>query len=148
MHAYLATICRDLGGEAFCVGGVSDHVHVVTTLPRTLSQAELIEQIKKPSSKWIKALGARYRGFSWQRGYAAFSVSPSHLEAVLQYVQRQEEHHRTHTFQTNTESCCADTTLSSTSNMCGIDGDGRVESRLQRWLIVRSQFLGRCPRLM
>jgi putative transposase len=36
---------------------------------------------------------------SWQRGYAAFSVSPSHLEAVLQYAQRQEEHHRTHTFQ-------------------------------------------------
>ncbi len=85
--------------KPFCVGGVSDHVHVVTTLPRTLSQAELIEQIKKPSSKWIKAFGARYRGFSWQRGYAAFSVSPSHLEAVLQYVQRQEEHHRTHTFQ-------------------------------------------------
>ncbi len=99
MHAYLATICRDLGGEAFCVGGVSDHVHVVTTLPRTLSQAELIEQIKKPSSKWIKAFGARYRGFSWQRGYAAFSMSPSQLEVVLQYVQRQEEHHRTHTFQ-------------------------------------------------
>jgi len=84
---------------AVTVEGVSDHVHVVTTLPRTLSQAELIEQIKKPSSKWIKAFGARYRGFSWQRGYAAFSVSPSHLEAVLQYVQRQEEHHRNHTFQ-------------------------------------------------
>jgi len=84
---------------AVTVEGVSDHVHVVTTLPRTLSQAELIEQIKKPSSKWIKAFGARYRGFSWQRGYAAFSVSPSHLEAVLQYVQRQEVHHRTHTFQ-------------------------------------------------
>ena len=144
MHAYLATICRDLGGEAFCVGGVSDHVHVVTTLPRTLSQAELIEQIKKPSSKWIKAFGARYRGFSWQRGYAAFSVSPSHLEAVLQYVQRQV----LALFKMSTESCCADTTLSSTSNMCGIDRDGRVESRLQRWLIVRSQFLGRCPRLV
>jgi putative transposase len=149
MHAYLATICRDLGGEAFCVGGVSDHVHVVTTLPRTLSQAELIEQIKKPSSKWIKAFGARYRGFSWQRGYAAFSVSPSHLEAVLQYVQRQEEHHRTHTFQDEyRELLRRHNILSSTSNMCGIDGDGRVESRLQRWLIVRSQFLGRCPRLM
>src|SRR5207302_9767300 len=98
-HAYLATICRDLIGEPLCVGGVSDHVHIVTTLPRTLSQAELIEQIKKPTSKWIKAVEARYRGFSWQRGYAAFSVSPSQLEAVLQYVQRQEEHHRTQTFQ-------------------------------------------------
>jgi REP-associated tyrosine transposase len=83
-HAYLAAMCRDLGGEALCVGGVSDHVHIVTTLPpRTLSQAELIEHIKKPTSKWIKAVEARYRGFSWQRGYAAFSVSPSQLEAVL-----------------------------------------------------------------
>src|SRR5437764_11110560 len=96
MHAYLSTICRDLGGEAL---RVADHVHIVTTLPRTLSQAELIEEIKKPSSKWIKALEARYRGFFWQRGYAVFSVSQNQLEAVLQYVQRQEEHHRTHTFQ-------------------------------------------------
>ena len=46
-HAYLATICRDLGAELAHVGGVADHVHIVTTLPRTFSQAELIEQIKK-----------------------------------------------------------------------------------------------------
>ena len=99
MHAYLATICRDLGAEVVCVGGVSDHVHIVTTLPRTVSQAQLVEQIKKTSSKWIKALDARYRGFFWQRGYSAFSVSPSQLEAVLQYVEAQEEHHRKRSFQ-------------------------------------------------
>ena len=99
MHGYLATLCRDLGGELVHVGGVSDHVHVVTTLPRIMSQAELIEQIKKASSKWIKALGAQYRGFFWQRGYGVFSVSPSQLESVLKYVDGQEEHHRTRTFQ-------------------------------------------------
>ena len=90
MHAYLATICRDLGGELVRVGGVADHVHIVTTLPRTLSQAQLIEQIKKTSSKWIKTIDASYRGFFWQRGYGAFSVSPSQLEAVLQYVDGQQ----------------------------------------------------------
>ena len=95
MHAYVATICRDLAAEFVHVGGMADHVHVVITLPRTLSQAELIEQIKKTSSKWIKALDARYRGFSWQRGYSAFSVSPSQLKAVLEYVDTQQEHHRT-----------------------------------------------------
>ena len=47
MHAYLATICRDVGADIVHVGGVADHVHIVTTLPRTFSQAELIEQIKK-----------------------------------------------------------------------------------------------------
>ena len=99
MHGYLATICRDLGADIVHVGGFSDHVHIVTTLPRTLSQAQLIEQMKKTSSKWIKALDARYRGFFWQRGYGAFSVSPSQLEAVLRYVDTQQEHHSTRTFQ-------------------------------------------------
>ena len=99
MQAYLATICRDVGADFVRVGGVADHVHIVTTLPRTLSQAQFIEQIKKASSKWIKALAAGYRGFFWQRGYGAFSVSPSQLEAVLEYVETQQEHHRTRTFQ-------------------------------------------------
>ena len=99
MHAYLATVCRDLGAEVVRVGGVADHVHIVTMLPRTVSQAQLIEQIKKVSSKWIKTLDARYRSFFWQRGYGAFSVSPSQLEAVLEYVDTQQEHHRTRTFQ-------------------------------------------------
>jgi REP element-mobilizing transposase RayT len=72
MHAYLATICRDLGAELVHVGGVADHVHIVITLPRTLSQAQLVEHIKTTSSKWIKAIDARSRGFAWQRGYGAF----------------------------------------------------------------------------
>jgi len=99
MHAYLATICRDLGAELVCIGGVADHVHTVTTLPRTISQAELVEQLKKASSKWIKGVDARYRSFFWQRGYGAFSVSPSQLDAVMQYIDAQEEHHRVRTFQ-------------------------------------------------
>jgi putative transposase len=99
MHAYLATTCRSAGADFVRVGGVSDHVHIVTTLARTLSQAQLVEEIKKASSKWVKALHARYRGFFWQRGYAAFSVSPSQLDSVLEYVNKQQEHHRTRTFQ-------------------------------------------------
>ncbi len=99
MHAYLATVCRDLGAELVRVGGGADHVHIVTTLPRTVSQAEFIEQMKKTSSKWIKALDARYRGFFWQRGYGAFSVSLSQLDTVLDYVKAQQQHHRTRTFQ-------------------------------------------------
>jgi REP element-mobilizing transposase RayT len=51
VHAYLATVCRDLGAELVRVGGVVDHVHIVTTLPRTLSQADLVERIKKTFSK-------------------------------------------------------------------------------------------------
>jgi putative transposase len=99
MHAYVATICRDLNGEALRVGGVADHLHIVTTLPRTLSQSAMVETVKKTSSKWIKKLDSKYRQFYWQRGYGAFSVSPSQLHAVLEYVDNQEEHHRTRSFQ-------------------------------------------------
>jgi putative transposase len=99
MHAYLATISRDFGTEFAHVGGVADHVHIIAALPRTVSQAEFIEQIKKTSSKWIKSLSVRYRGFFWQRGYRAFSVSPSLLDSVLQSVKTQQTHHYTRTFQ-------------------------------------------------
>ena len=99
MHAYIATICRDLNGDALRGGGVADHLHIVTTLPRTLSQAAMVETLKKTSSKWIKGLDSKYRRFYWQRGYGAFSVSPSQLNALLEYVESQEEHHRTRTFQ-------------------------------------------------
>jgi len=148
MHAYLATICRDLGDEAFRVGGVSDHVHVVTTLPRTLSQAELIEQIKKPSSKWIKAFGVAIEAFPGNAAMQHFRRAQATLKLCCYTCRDKKSIIVLTLFKMITESCCADTTLSSASNMCGIDGDGRVESRLQRWLIVQSQFLGRCPRLM
>ncbi len=59
----------------------------------------MVEAVKKTSSKWIKGLDSKYRGFYWQRGYGSFSVSPSQLDAVLQYVTNQEEHHRTYGFQ-------------------------------------------------
>ena len=83
MHGYLATICRDLGADIVHVGGFSDHVHIVTTLPRTLSQAQLIEQMKKTSSKWIKALDARYRGFFWQQGRLSLGKGEGEGEGFL-----------------------------------------------------------------
>jgi REP element-mobilizing transposase RayT len=99
LHAYVATICRDLDADALRVGGVADHLHIITTLPRTLSQAGMVETVKKTSSKWMKGLDPKYRGFYWQRGYGAFSIGPSQVDAVLKYIEDQEEHHRTRSFQ-------------------------------------------------
>ena len=99
IHAYLAMLCRDLQAEVFDVGGVADHIHIVSTLPRTISQADLVEKIKTTSSKWIKQIDSRYRSFFWQRGYSVFSVSPSQLNALRKYVKTQERHHRKRTFQ-------------------------------------------------
>lgn len=99
LHAYLATVGRDNGSNVCRVGGVADHVHLVATLPRTISQSDFLEEIKKHSSRWIKEVDPRYSGFSWQRGFGIFSVSQSQLDDVIRYVETQEEHHRKMTFQ-------------------------------------------------
>ena len=99
MHAYLATLCRDCDCEAYRVGGAADHVHIAARLARTISQADLLENIKKTSSFWIKQQGSQYEQFFWQGGYGNFSIGWSQLEELVRYIDRQELHHRTQTFQ-------------------------------------------------
>jgi len=99
MHAYLATVCRDCGCEAYRVGGTSDHVHIAARLAHTITQAELLEKIKKTSSVWIKEQGPKYDRFFWQKGYGDFSIGWSQLEELIRYIDHQEEHHHKQTFQ-------------------------------------------------
>jgi len=99
MHAYLASVCRDCDCEAYRVGGAADHVHIAARLARTVSQADLLEKIKKTSSAWIKRQGKQYAAFHWQGGYGDFSIGWSQLEDLVRYINNQEEHHRTQTFQ-------------------------------------------------
>lgn len=99
LHAYLATVARNVDCECFRVGGVADHVHLAVRLSRTITMAKLIEELKTSSSKWLKTQSPALAAFAWQRGYGAFSVGPSDLNALLNYIDTQEEHHRTRTFQ-------------------------------------------------
>lgn len=99
LHAYLATVARNVDCECFRVGGVADHVHLAVRLSRTITMAQLIEELKTSSSKWLKTQSPALTTFSWQRGYGAFSVGPSDLNALLHYIDTQEEHHKTRTFQ-------------------------------------------------
>ena len=98
LHAYLATVLRDAGSYVYRVGGTANHIHAACTLPRTLSQSDLIEKIKPPASKWMKEQGPAYTGFSWQNGYGIFSVSRSRVQKLVDYIDNQEEHHRHKTF--------------------------------------------------
>lgn len=99
LHAYIAGVCRNLGAEAYRVGGVADHVHIACTLPRTMTVAKLLEEIKKSSSAWIKDESPACKDFAWQGGYGAFSLGQSQLQTLLDYIDNQEEHHRTRSFQ-------------------------------------------------
>ena len=95
--AYLGGALNGIGCPPVIVGGVTDHVHLLFVLGRTLALSKAVEEVKKESSKWAKThIDSR---FYWQSGYGAFSVSPSVAPDVERYVGNQEEHHREMTFQ-------------------------------------------------
>jgi REP element-mobilizing transposase RayT len=98
LHAYMVGILDNLKSPSLQTGGAADHVHTLFLLGRTISQAELVEEVKKSSSKWMKTDGG-VRAFSWQSGYGAFSIGESQAAAVIKYIQNQEEHHRKISFQ-------------------------------------------------
>ncbi|MBP3764007.1 MAG: transposase [Bacteroidales bacterium] len=95
---YMAGEVRILGGVPIIVGGMPDHIHMLVALPRTMSIADFMMNVKKGSSKWIKGIDGRYRSFAWQEGYGAFSVSHSMKEKTINYISTQEVHHRKKSF--------------------------------------------------
>ena len=98
-HAYLAGICKRRGSPSLIVGGASDHVHILCCLGREESVSVLIRELKRESSKALKAKSAELRNFFWQSGYGVFSVSPAHVEALKRYIANQEEHHGRESYQ-------------------------------------------------
>ncbi len=99
VHACIGGIIRELGGTALLVNGVADHVHALIRLPATLAITECMRVVKTNSSRWVHEQWSERRGFAWQTGYGAFSVSESSRSAVEAYIARQAEHHRKISFQ-------------------------------------------------
>jgi len=99
LHAYMATVLQNLGCAPVLINSVEDHAHLLFDLARTVSISQVVEDVKKSSSKWIKTQGAEFAAFAWQSGYGAFAVSESNVESVRQYIANQREHHQKKTFQ-------------------------------------------------
>ena len=91
LHAYIATIIRDMGGNAFRIGGTEDHIHIACSLPRTITQSNFMQKIKGASSNWCNKNNLNNH---WQGGFGIFSISASHLPNLLNYIDTQEEHHK------------------------------------------------------
>ncbi len=98
LYAYMGGIMNSLRGKPILINGPKDHLHLLFVLPASLSLSVFMEKLKANSSKWVNEQSRR-RWFSWQTGYAAFSVSQSKLGEVKAYIANQEEHHRRLTFQ-------------------------------------------------
>ena len=95
---YLGGIARENKMKALVVGGVIDHVHVLLSIPSTLSVAKSIQLLKGNSSKWIHDSFKEHADFEWQEGHGAFSIGISGLDETTSYIPKQSEHHRRMTF--------------------------------------------------
>ena len=93
VFAYIGGIIQNVGGYPITIGGITNHIHILATMPKTMSVSEFVQKIKANSSKWIKTIDEYYEDFAWQEGYGAFCVSPSLLKKTIRYIETQEQHH-------------------------------------------------------
>jgi putative transposase len=95
LYSYFGGILKNLKSIPLRIGGTTNHIHILCTLPKTMSPADLTEEVKKSSSKWIKTKGKQFANFYWQDGYGGFSVSHFHIEVIKNYIANQKKLHMT-----------------------------------------------------
>ena len=95
---YLGGIARENRMKAISIGGVEDHVHLLLSLPATISISKAMRLIKGGSSKWIHDTFPEHRLFGWQEGYGAFSIGIADVERTVAYIENKARHHRTRDF--------------------------------------------------
>lgn len=99
LYEYIGGTLRAQNCRLLIAGGVSDHVHLLISLARDVSVADVVRSVKANSSRWVHETVPRVAEFAWQSGYGAFSVSQSNVEDVTRYIAHQADHHRRGTFQ-------------------------------------------------
>ena len=99
MHRYLGGIVARLDCPSLIIGGVEDHVHLLFAHSRTATVADVIKEVKRASSAWMKTNVSPCPDFAWQSGYGVFSIGHSQMDKVRSYIANQEEHHRKMSFQ-------------------------------------------------
>ncbi|NOY40665.1 MAG: IS200/IS605 family transposase [Planctomycetes bacterium] len=98
LYKYIGGIIRAEGGVLLEIGGITDHIHLLTKFKPSKSISEMLNRIKANSSKWVNQEKIKPRRFGWQEGYSAFTVSESQVSTVKEYIRNQEQHHRQQSF--------------------------------------------------
>lgn len=98
LHAYLGGTCKELECPVLIVGGYTDHIHILCMLSQKIALMTLVQKVKAASSKWMKTKDKSLENFFWQDGYGAFSVNPSEVDVVIQYIKNQHQHHKKKNF--------------------------------------------------
>jgi putative transposase len=98
LFQYIYGIIKNKKCHLYRIGGVEDHLHIVTHLHPSVALASLVKDIKLASTELIKRNNLFLQFSGWQDGYGAFNYSIKERERLIEYVKNQEEHHKTKTF--------------------------------------------------
>lgn len=99
LYAYMTGIGHNLGSPVLAINGAEDHVHLLVSLSKTITLADLVLNVKRDSSTWMNKERLIKGSFAWQNGYAAFTIGESQVPALKRYIAGQKEHHRKVSFQ-------------------------------------------------
>ena len=100
LFQYMGGIARENKIKLMAAGGVSDHVHLLISMPSTISISKAMQLIKGGSSKWIHETFSEHQLFEWQEGYEAFSIGVGDIDRTVNYINNQAEHHGKMDFKT------------------------------------------------
>lgn len=98
LYKYITGIITHKGQKLIAINGMPDHIHFLIGIKPSCCLSDLVREIKKSSNEWINAKGFSKTKFKWQDGYGAFSYSHSSLNTVINYIQKQKDHHQKKTF--------------------------------------------------
>ncbi len=98
LYKYITGIIQNHDHKLLAINGMPDHIHVLFGMRPSQSLSDLLQDIKGNSFQWINNRKFVNGKFSWQEGYGAFSYGKSQIPQVIQYIERQEEHHKKKTF--------------------------------------------------
>jgi REP element-mobilizing transposase RayT len=91
LYGYFGGIIKNNNSKLIVAGGTANHIHLLISLGKKIDIGELVGDIKRDSSKWMKEQG--FKKFYWQKGYGAFSIGQSQVESVVIYIKNQKTHH-------------------------------------------------------
>ena len=98
LYQYIVGLIANRGHKVYAIGGMSDHIHILVSLSPKQAISELVLEVKRASSLWIKEKQFVRCQFAWQEGFGAFSYGKSQVDSVVKYIQNQETHHAKHSF--------------------------------------------------
>jgi putative transposase len=99
LFAYIGGVLRKHQSILFAANGTANHIHLLVSQSKNIALSDLMRELKKASSYWIKTKDKRFESFQWQAGFGVFSIGQSQVETVKKYIAKQKEHHKTKLFE-------------------------------------------------